>query len=211
MHNYDDYLDPYTHESYGIQPEQPASNSPQKKAGMGKTAVSLIRVAVIMIIGVTIFAAVPDTTSSMAAGGVTIHITENPLDGDIITLEDDVFEFDFGDGVANGHIPVQIAGTAQGIANNLKYVLVEQDIPLNKSPLESQSPDSFNIRNSSSSSSIIFLKNCFRSSVTGALISSILRELGNIGLYTILQPPTGSIDNPAIIPSSIQYGSPDSL
>lgn len=125
-----DNLDPYTHEPYpDLQPEaqQPASNS--KKAGMGKTAVSIIRVAVILIIGVSILAAVNSTTSSMASGGVTIHLTSNPLDGDTITLEDSVFEFDYGDGVAAGHIPVQIGDTAQGTANNLRSVLTAQGYP----------------------------------------------------------------------------------
>lgn len=94
---------------------------------MGKTAVSIIRVAVIMIIGVSILAAVNDTTSSMAAGGLTIHLTENPVDCDTITLDGTTFEFDFGNGIAAGHIPVQIADTAQGTANNLKYVLTENE------------------------------------------------------------------------------------
>ena len=112
-----------------IQPDVQQTDNNKKKAGMGKTAVSIIRVAVIMIIGVSILAAVNSTTSVMAAGGVTIHVNENPLDGDTITLNGDTFEFDYGDGVQVGHIPVQIGDTAQGTASNLRYALAEQGYP----------------------------------------------------------------------------------
>jgi hypothetical protein len=46
-----------------------------------------------------------------------------PDDGDTLTIDTNVYEFDIGNGVSNGHIPVIITSTVGGTVNNLKAAI----------------------------------------------------------------------------------------
>jgi hypothetical protein len=51
-------------------------------------------------------------------------MSKNPQDGDTITLNDNIFEFDNGDGVAAGNIPVTLATSLYTTSENLKTAVV---------------------------------------------------------------------------------------
>lgn len=83
---------------------------------------TLIKFCVLLVIGVIIISAVSgnslNPTPNAVATGV-ISLTNQPVDGDTITVDGTVYEFDNGNGVTSGHIPVLIGVSKSATANNL--------------------------------------------------------------------------------------------
>lgn len=82
------------------------------------TAMVIVKLSALFILGVIIISNVGGVASN-SHDSATITLTANPLDGDIVTLDDHVFEFDTGDGVVAGHITVAIGTTLTDTMQNL--------------------------------------------------------------------------------------------
>lgn len=95
----------------------------KRGAILNRMATSVIRVAVILIIGVILISSIGNGVSEMLSGGLNIYFSNNPEDGDTVTVDSYTFEFDYGDGVSVGHITVPIEATTSGTATNLKTAL----------------------------------------------------------------------------------------
>lgn len=71
-------------------------------------ATSIVKVACMFIIGICLLNGVENSSQIDTAHTATVTLSENPVDGDTLTLDNNIFEFDSGDGVVTGHIPVTI-------------------------------------------------------------------------------------------------------
>lgn len=80
----------------------------------------LVKAAGIFIIGVIILSGFATGIDNSNPKSATLTMTENPHDGDIITLGAHTFEFDSGDGVSAGNIPVSIGATLFDTSNNFE-------------------------------------------------------------------------------------------
>lgn len=79
---------------------------------------SIVKCCVVLLIGVALLAGF--AAGSISGGGVMITFTQQPTDGDTVTLDGHVFEFDSGNGVAAGHIAVPIGLTTATTNANFK-------------------------------------------------------------------------------------------
>lgn len=85
---------------------------------------SVVRFMGILLIGVIILANMNSGLSSqMALRSATLLFVNNPSDGDTIALGGHIFEFDTGDGVASGHISVDVGLTVVDTVDNLETVI----------------------------------------------------------------------------------------
>lgn len=80
---------------------------------------SIVRIACLLILGVVVLNAVDQSAASDMTKSVTITLNGNPLDGDTLTLDNNVFEFNNTGTVAAGHIPVTIGGSLEDTRANL--------------------------------------------------------------------------------------------
>jgi hypothetical protein len=83
--------------------------------------VQLGKVALVMAIGVIILSGL--SAGNNSHDSVNMTLTKIPSDGETISLNYHVFEFDSGDGVAAGNIPVQIANTVSETGLNLRSAI----------------------------------------------------------------------------------------
>lgn len=84
-------------------------------------AVGIVKLACVLFIGVIILNGFGSTSNGADSvkNVVTITFTGNPVDGDTVTLDDNVFEFDTGDGVTTGHSAVIVGASLEETRNNL--------------------------------------------------------------------------------------------
>jgi hypothetical protein len=80
-----------------------------------------IKFSTIFIIGLCLLSAI-DVSSVRGVGSGVLTFTDNPSDGDTITLDQRTYEFDIGDGVQSGNIAVIIESTLAGTTANFKNV-----------------------------------------------------------------------------------------
>ena len=81
---------------------------------------TLVKLAGALLIGVMILGGIISGTANAQDHSYIFSFTENPHDGDIIQLNNHVFEFDTGDGVSDGHILVAIGATLADSVENWK-------------------------------------------------------------------------------------------
>lgn len=88
-------------------------------------AVGIVKLACVLFIGVIILNGFGSTSNGADSvkNVVTITFTGNPADGDTVTLDDNVFEFDTGDGISVGHTAVVIGASLEETKNNLSAVV----------------------------------------------------------------------------------------
>lgn len=87
-------------------------------------APSVVRVAVLFLVGIIVLSGIDNGVDhGDHIDSITLTMTMNPVDGDTITLDDNIFEFDIGDGVISGHIPVQIDPSLVDTLLNLKNAI----------------------------------------------------------------------------------------
>jgi hypothetical protein len=80
----------------------------------------IIRLSALLLIGLIIISGV--VSMALARGTdykFSIKMYQNPSDGDTITLAGTIYEFDSGDGVAIGHIPITIGATLADTISNI--------------------------------------------------------------------------------------------
>jgi hypothetical protein len=114
-----DYSNPYNNLEVDTQPAPQQQRIGNRSKTVTSRAASALKVGVILIIGIIILAGVNDTASKLENGGLTIKLSENPQDGQTFQFDDTVYEFDSGNGVSSGHIPVIIGATVIDTSNNL--------------------------------------------------------------------------------------------
>lgn len=83
----------------------------------------IIRIAAILLIGIILLFNIDAGVNLLVDDSTTFTFSSNPVDGDTIAVNDNVFEFDFGDGVVENNIPVQIGDTMRDTADNLQVEL----------------------------------------------------------------------------------------
>jgi hypothetical protein len=91
----------------------------RKASVLRNTVVAVLRVSIVLLIGVIVLSAVNDTASKLENGGLTIKITQNPAPGETITFDGKIFEFNGGNGVLRGNIPITIGSTIPDTAQNM--------------------------------------------------------------------------------------------
>lgn len=79
---------------------------------------SIVKVAVIFLIGTIMLSGMVGGTNTVDS--TTFHFTVQPHDGDTITADSYVFEFDSDNSVAAGHVPVTIGETLIDTSNNYR-------------------------------------------------------------------------------------------
>lgn len=85
---------------------------------------SIIRVAMLFLIGIIVLSGIDNGVDHGSyIESITLTMTMNPADGDTVILDSNVFEFDIGDGVISGHIPIQIESTIVDTVLNLKSAI----------------------------------------------------------------------------------------
>jgi hypothetical protein len=87
---------------------------------------TIVRFAGILLIGIIILSGLDNGVhsqmieSTQMIESITFTFDGQPSNGDTVTISGHVFEFDSGDGVISGHIPVTIGGTITRTVENLK-------------------------------------------------------------------------------------------
>lgn len=84
---------------------------------------NIVRVAAIFLIGVIVLSGIDTGLSTQMVDSTTLSLTAQPSDSDTVTIGGDIFEFDIGDGVISGHIPVLIGSTILETINNLSEAM----------------------------------------------------------------------------------------
>ena len=79
-----------------------------------------VKTAAVFLLGVLLLAGFATGISNANPKTATITLTDIPHDGDTVTLDAHVFEFDNGDGVASGNIPVHIGATLYETGNTFR-------------------------------------------------------------------------------------------
>ena len=79
----------------------------------------LLMVCVIILINIDLSAA----PQAQADEHTSITLSDQPSDGDTLTIGNEVYEFDTGNGVITGHIAVLIGATKTETTNNLVTVI----------------------------------------------------------------------------------------
>lgn len=93
-----------------------SSVTPDSPAGFAK---AIVGVAVAFLVGAMIMGNIDTGILQGSAGVAHLTFSEQPADGDVFQLDSHIFEYDTGDGVANGHIPVTIGTTIVDTKYNL--------------------------------------------------------------------------------------------
>ena len=82
---------------------------------------TIVKFCILLVIGVVLLSAIGSNSGASTHGSATFTFSGNPSDGDTVTVDNHVYEFDSGNGVAAGHTAVMISpimvGTAQNFAN----------------------------------------------------------------------------------------------
>ena len=86
-------------------------------------ASSIVKFSILLIIGVALLTAVVATNVIPPLNRVSTPFSGQPHDGDTLTLDNHVFEFDNGNGVATGHIPVLIGANVDETKANLRAAI----------------------------------------------------------------------------------------
>lgn len=80
-------------------------------------SVGIVKVAAVFLIGILILSGI-DSGVGVHSNNAILSFDNQPADGDTITINGYILEFDSGDGVVSGHIPVTIGATlTETIAN----------------------------------------------------------------------------------------------
>jgi hypothetical protein len=82
---------------------------------------TIIKFALVLLIGVVLLQAIDNTTNT--SSGKSLIFSSNPTDGQTISVDGAIYEFDSGDGVTSGHIPVNIGYTQRATLHNLAVAL----------------------------------------------------------------------------------------
>ena len=86
--------------------------------GVEEHSIGIVKVAAVLLIGALILIGVDSGLGVHTTNGVTIAFDGQPADGDTITFEGYIFEFNDDASVSSGHIPVDIGATlTETIAN----------------------------------------------------------------------------------------------
>jgi hypothetical protein len=83
----------------------------------------IVKIAILIIIGIAMLSLVDTGSTVSGKNAVLADFTGNPVDGDIVVLDDYVFEFDDNGNVSNGNIMVTIGITTSNSKDNLKAVI----------------------------------------------------------------------------------------
>lgn len=81
-------------------------------------ATSIVKIAGAFLIGILFLSAMAGDMRTVDS--VTVSFDFQPSDGDTVTLDGHTFEFDTGDGVVAGRIPVTIGDSLAETSNNLR-------------------------------------------------------------------------------------------
>jgi hypothetical protein len=87
------------------------------------TAIMIAKFAILLIIGVVVLSGIASNNLLSSTGSVSITFTDNPTDGQTVTLDGHVFEFDSNGSVTAGHIPVIIGATLDITQAHLKTAM----------------------------------------------------------------------------------------
>ena len=91
---------------------------------MSSPALTIAKFCILLIIGIVILTGVTNSSTASSTSSVVMTFTQNPSDGQTITLDSHVFEFDSGDGVVAGHILVTIGANAIETSANFKAAVL---------------------------------------------------------------------------------------
>ncbi len=83
-----------------------------------ETTISIVKIAVLLGLGVLVLLGIAGDMS--ATSGAIFSFTHQPLDGDTVTLDNHVFEFDGNGSVTEGHIAVTIGASLAETSNNYR-------------------------------------------------------------------------------------------
>lgn len=86
-------------------------------------APSVVKVATLFLLGIVVLSGIDSGTNDSGIKSILITMTENPTDGELMQLDNNIFEFDIGDGVGTNHIPVDIAATLAITQSNLETAI----------------------------------------------------------------------------------------
>jgi hypothetical protein len=85
---------------------------------------SIVRVAMLFLIGIIVLSGIDNGVDhGDYIESITLTMTMNPADGDTVTIDNNIFEFDIGDGVTVGNIPVTIDAYLVNTVLNLKNAM----------------------------------------------------------------------------------------
>lgn len=90
------------------------------------TSMVIVKVCAMLLIGVVLLSGVGGIAAN-THDTATITLNGNPQDGDTVTLDSHVFEFDTGNGVSAGHIAVIIGNTLDVTMANLATAIQTQE------------------------------------------------------------------------------------
>lgn len=83
----------------------------------------IIKFSILLLIGVVLLSSIAATSSIPKMNKISTSFSEQPNDGDTITLDNHVFEFDDGSGVIGNHIPIIIGLTIVETRRNFRTAL----------------------------------------------------------------------------------------
>lgn len=83
----------------------------------------IVRLGGVLLLGAILLSGFVQGVLSTESRSITLHMTQNPSDGETFTLDNHVFEFDSGDSVQSGNIPVVITSTLDGTSENLRNAI----------------------------------------------------------------------------------------
>ena len=86
-------------------------------------AMTIAKFCMLLIIGLIILSSVVTNSNVQQNNRVALPFSGQPADGDILTLDDFVFEFDNNGGVVAGHISVTIGATIDDTKINLNAAI----------------------------------------------------------------------------------------
>ena len=85
---------------------------------------SIIKVAMLFLMGIIVLSGIDSGVDHGSyIESITLTMTMNPVDGDTVTIDNNIFEFDIGDGVTAGNIPIQIESTIVDTVLNMKNAI----------------------------------------------------------------------------------------
>lgn len=80
----------------------------------------IVKFCILLIIGLVILSSLVSTNNIDGLNQVSLPFSGQPSDGDTLTFDDHVFEFDNNGGVVAGHISVTIGATVEATKANLR-------------------------------------------------------------------------------------------
>jgi hypothetical protein len=95
--------------------------------GIGDSGVSVygfVVFCVLLVIGVSMLSNVLQGSASKSElNSYELNFSTNPSDGQTLTLDNIIYEFDSGNGVSSGHVLVPIATTLEATVDNLRNAI----------------------------------------------------------------------------------------